>query len=102
MALHHSLDSLVGALFVNEPGSNKLRILLTLLDEGTLDDEVAFFLQHMTNTSKSWAMDGRLVMIYLTSLSGSESELCLCCRPQWGQMNLVLMQEKYHGRIYAT
>jgi hypothetical protein len=58
LTLYHSLDSLVGVLFVNEPESNELRILLTLLDEGTLGDEVSFCLKHMTNTSKSWAMDG--------------------------------------------
>jgi hypothetical protein len=65
LALYHSLDSLVAAFFVNEPGSNELRILLTLLGERTLDDEVAFCLQDITNTSKSWAMDGWLIILTL-------------------------------------
>jgi hypothetical protein len=42
---YHSLESLVGVLFVDGLGSNELRILLTLLtlhDEGWMSDEVAF------------------------------------------------------------
>lgn len=56
------LDSLVGIPFVNEPGNNELRILLTLDGEGTPGDEVVFCFEDMTrgvcdvymNTSKSW------------------------------------------------
>lgn len=57
MELYHSLDSLVDVLFFNELGSNELKILLTLHDEGTLDDER---LQHMTNTREELGdrMDG--------------------------------------------
>lgn len=49
-ALYHLLDSLASAFFVDELGSNELRILLTLLTlhgEGLLGDEVLLWLKYM-------------------------------------------------------
>ncbi|KAH9073455.1 hypothetical protein EDB83DRAFT_2357453 [Lactarius deliciosus] len=108
MALYRSLDSLVGVLFVNEPGINELRILLTLLDEGTLGDEVLFRLEDMartvcdmwTNISQGWCVVVRYLAPSLL-LSRSESEPCRGCWPKGVNEPpfLVPMRGSHQGRV---